>query len=394
MTGIDTLLDLTYPRILEHWKWLHAHPELSGHEEQTAAYVARQLRELGLDPVEGVGGFGVTALIQGAKPGKCLALRADMDALPITENTGLPFSSTNPGVMHACGHDAHTAMLLGVAEMLVSLRESLTGSVKLIFQPSEETADNSGAKRMIADGALEHPHVDAIIGQHDNANREIGTVTVRPGPVSAASDRFFITIEGKSCHAARPDDGVDAIVVGAQVITALQTIVSRSVSPLDSCVVTIGKVSGGTRYNVVADSFEIEGTCRTLNPAVRDRMPETMERIVKGIAESAGAGYSFRYVKGYSPVINHPDMCRLIRDTVIELTGSEDAVLTGLPSLGGEDFSFYAEQVPAAFYRVGCATPGAPFWPQHNEHFVPNEQALKQGAQVMLAATLRFLGRN
>ncbi len=365
--------------------------ELSGQEEQTAAYVARELRKLGLDPVEGVGGYGVTALIRGAKPGKCLALRADMDALPITEDTGLPFASTNPGVMHACGHDAHTAVLLGVAEMLVSLRDELPGCVKLIFQPSEETADNSGAKKMIADGVLESPHVDAIIGQHVNANRDVGHITVRSGVMSGASDRFFITIQGKSCHAARPNDGVDAVVVGAQVITALQSIVARNVPPISSSVITIGKVSGGTRYNVVADTFEMEGTCRNLDPAVRELIPQRMESIVKGIAEGMGAQYTFRYVKGYSPIINHPDMYRLVRDTVLELTDLEESELAGIPSLGGEDFSFYAEQVPAAFYRVGCHREGTPQWPQHNAHFVPDEQALKQGARIMATAALRYL---
>lgn len=390
MERTNSLLKQYAPIMLEHWKWLHAHPELSGQETQTAAYVAEQLRGMGLEPREHVGGHGVVALIQGAKPGKCLALRADMDALPITEETGLSFASTTPGVMHACGHDAHTAMLLCAAHVLTQLKDELHGSVKLIFQPSEETADNSGAKRMIADGALENPRVDAIIGQHVNPNRPTGVVTILEGAMSAASDRFFITIKGRSCHASKPNDGVDAIVVGAQVITALQSIVSRTVNPTDSCVITIGKVTGGTRYNVIADTFEMEGTCRNLNLSVRDAMPERMERIIRGITAGMGAEYEFRYVKGYSPIINDPDMFRLVRGTAAQLLGEENIVVPE-PALGGEDFSFFAERVPAAFYRTGCHKDGTPRYPVHNGHFVPDETALYHGAHIMIASAVNFL---
>lgn len=393
MKPADTLLKEYEQTMLAHWKWLHAHPELSGQEEQTAAYVADQLRGMGLEPREHVGGYGVVALIKGAKPGRCLALRADMDALPIAEATALPFASTNPGVMHACGHDAHTAMLLGAAYVLTQMKDELCGSVKLIFQPSEETADNSGAKRMIADGVLENPHVDAIIAQHVNPNRSTGTVTILDGAMSAASDRFFITIKGTSCHASKPSDGIDAIVAGAQVITALQTIVSRTVSPVDSCVITIGKVSGGTRYNVVADTFEMEGTCRNLNPAVRNAMPDRMERIVRGITEAMGAEYEFRYVKGYSPIINNPAMFRLVRGTAAQLLGEEHVVVPE-PSLGGEDFSFFAEKVPAAFYRIGCHREGTLRHPVHNDHFLPDEAALYHGASILIASAVRFLSQN
>ncbi len=392
MNQATTLLKQYEQTMLEHWKWLHAHPELSGQEKNTAAYVADQLRKMGLDPKENVGGYGVVALIQGSKPGKCLALRADMDALPITEETGVPFASQNPGVMHACGHDAHTAMLLSAAHVLNQMKEELRGSVKLIFQPSEETADNSGAKRMIADGVLEKPHVDAIIGQHVTLN-PTGKVTLRDGLASAASDRFFITVRGKSCHAAKPHDGVDAIVVGAQIISALQTIVSRNVGPMDNCVVTIGKVAGGTRYNVVADEFTMEGTCRNHSPAVRDAMPERMESIIRGIANGMGADYEFRYVHGYSPIINDPSMVQLVRRTAIHLRGEENVAEAAL-AMGGEDFSFFAEQVPAAFYRIGCHREGTPEWPAHNAHFIPDEGTLYHGAHVMVMSALNFLSQD
>ena len=393
MFPYDHLLDSVFPTVLEHWKWLHAHPELSGQEEHTAAYVADQLRKLGLEPTERVGGWGVTAMIQGAHPGKCLALRADMDALPIQEETGVPFASTVPGVMHACGHDAHTAMLLGVAQMLCQLRDQIHGSVKLVFQPSEEVSDSSGAKRMIADGVLENPKVDAIIGQHVNASRDLGDVSIRTGAISAASDRFFITVHGKSCHAARPSDGTDAIVLGAQVITALQSIVSRNVRPLDSSVLTIGKVTAGSRYNVVADTFEMEGTCRNLNPAVRDFMAQRMEEIIRGITQGMGGDYTFRYVRGYSPTINDPDMTQLVRDVATEVATPDMTISTGELGMGGEDFSFYAEQVPACFFRVGCHKVGAPKIPQHNAHFLPEEKTLYFGSRIMLASALRYLAQ-
>ena len=390
MDRLETLLKEYEPTMLEHWKWLHAHPELSGQEAETAAYVAARLREMGLEPQERVGGHGIVALIEGAKPGRCLALRADMDALPIEEKTGLPFASQNPGVMHACGHDAHTAMLLGAAWALNEWKDELCGSVKLIFQPSEETSNNSGAQRMIEDGVLEQPKVDAIIGQHVNPKRATGVMTTLEGAVSAASDRFFITIKGKASHAGKPNNGVDAIVAGAQVISALQTIVSRSVSPVDSCVITIGTVSGGTRYNVIADTFRMEGTCRNLNPAVRETLPERMEHIIRGITEGMGAEYEFRYVKGYDPILNDRSMFRLVYDTAVSLQGEENMVVPEL-SMDGEDFSYFAAQVPAVFYRIGCHKEGTPEYPLHNERFFPDPDTLYYGARVMVKSAIRYL---
>ena len=390
MEQAETLLKEYEQTMLEHWHWIHAHPELSGQEEQTAAYVAKCLREMGLEPWEHVGGHGVVALIEGGKPGRCLALRADMDALPITEETGLPFASQNPGVMHACGHDAHTAMLLGAAWVLNEMKSELCGSVKLIFQPSEETSNDSGARRMIEDGVLENPKVDAIIGQHVNPRRATGTVTTLEGAVSAASDRFFITIKGKASHAGKPNNGVDAIVAGAQVITALQTIVSRTVSPVDSCVITIGTVSGGTRYNVIADTFQMEGTCRNLNPAVREALPERMEHIVRGITEGMGAEYKFRYVKGYDSIINDRSMFRLVYETALGLRGEENMVVPER-SMDGEDFSLFAARVPAVFYRIGCRKESEPEYPLHNQRFAPDPDTLYHGARVMVASAIRYL---
>ena len=377
--------------VIRHRRWLHAHPELSGQEKHTAAYIASALRSMGLTPVEQVGGYGVVAVIQGREGGKCVGLRADFDALSIREQTGLPFASENPGVSHACGHDMHTAMLLGVAEVLQSMKEEFTGSVKLIFQPSEENATASGAKSMIADGVLENPHVDAIFAQHVSPAYPTGSVALNPGPMSASSDRFFITVGGKSSHGSAPETGVDAVVIGAQVITALQSIVSRSVSPLDSVVLTIGKVTAGSRYNIIAEECVMEGTCRTLNPQVQAQLPARMEAIIRGVAEGMGGTCQFQYHKGFIPTMNAPEACTLVQRTATTLLGEEHVIVPEKTAMIGEDFSFFAHEVPGTLYWLGAREPGAPFYPLHSDHFAPDEAAVTTGMQVMLSSALAYL---
>ena len=377
--------------VVEHRRWLHAHPELSGQEKETAAYIASALRELGLEPIENVGGYGVVAVIEGRKGDKCVGLRADFDALSIQEETGLPFASENPGVSHACGHDMHTAMLLGAARVLVGMKEEIAGTVKLIFQPSEENAADSGAKRMIADGVLEKPRVDAIFAQHVSPSFPTGAIAFNPGAMSASSDRFFITVKGKSSHGSEPESGVDAVAIGAQVITALQTIVSRNVSPLDSVVLTIGKVTAGSRYNIIAEECVMEGTCRTLNPKVQEQLPARMEAIVKGISESMGGSYEFRYVKGFIPTMNAPEEFELVRDTAQTLI--DNVIILKKTAMGGEDFSFFAREIPGAFYWLGCQKADAPFYPLHNNRFAPDEDAMKVGMEVMISSALAYLGK-
>ena len=392
MNSMEQLATRYWENVVAYRRWLHAHPELSGQEEKTAAYIAQALHEMGLSPTEHVGGYGVTALIQGRSPGRCVGLRADFDALPIAECTGLPFASENPGVSHACGHDTHAAMLLGAAHILNDLRDRFSGTVKLIFQPSEENAADSGAKKMIAAGVLDHPHVDAIIGQHVSPLCPSGKITVRRDAMSSASDRFFFTIHGQSSHASKPETGIDAIVVGTQVLSTLQTIVSRNVSPLDSSVLTVGTVRAGTGYNVLAETYEVEGTCRNQNLQVRDAIPARMEAIIRGVAEGMGARYTFRYVKGYSPVINAPEMYKLLVDTATGLIGAENVVPMEHASLGGEDFCFYAEQVPGVFYHLGCRKAGTDFWPIHNGHFSPDEEVMRIGRQILASTALNYLG--
>ena len=394
MERVDQLVQKYHETVLEHYKWLHQHPELSGEEKESAAYIAAALRKMGLEPIENVGGYGVTAVIEGKGEGKCIGLRADIDALPIQENTGLPYASQNPGVMHACGHDAHAAMLLGAAYVLNEMKDAFNGKVKLLFQPSEENSADCGSKRMIADGALENPHVDAVIAQHVSGSRFTGTMSTRPGALTAASDRFFITIEGTACHASSPHKGVDALLVGAQVVTALQSIVARNVAPLKSAVMTIGKMNAGDRYNVLAGRCEMEGTCRNLDPAVRDMVESRMESIIKGVCEGMGASYTFRYIRGYSPVINNEEMYALWKETADELLGEENAKRQETAELGGEDFSFFAEQVPGIYYWLGSRVPGGAKAPVHNEKFKPDTDSFLVGERVMVTMALKYLAKN
>ena len=391
MEDIKGLIAKHWEAVQQHRYWLHAHPELSHEEKNTAAYIAQALRDMGLEPRENIGGYGVTAVIEGRGPGKCVGLRADFDALPIEECTGLPYSSQTPGVAHSCGHDAHTAMLLGAAYVLLDLRDQFDGAVKLVFQPSKEDAAGSGAKAMVADGVLENPKVDAMFGQHVQPEYPTGKIAVRNGVMNAASDRFFITIHGKNSHGSAPENGIDAIVIAAQVISALQTIVARNVGPLDSAVVTIGTIRGGNRYNVIADEVVLEGTCRNLNLAVRDAMPQRIENIVKGVTEGMGGSCDFKYVTGYSPMVNNPTLFPLAKRVLAEVVGEDGIVCPENASLGGEDFCFYGEKVPSFYYWTGVRGEGQPYYPLHNGHFTPDEAALPIGMEVLVTSALRFL---
>lgn len=391
MTDLESRIDSVYDAVIRHRRWLHQNPELSGQEKHTAAYIADCLRKMGLSPKENMGGYGVTAVIEGKPGGKCIGLRADFDALGQLEDTGLPFASQNPGVCHACGHDLHTAMLLGAAQVLCDLKEQFTGTIKLIFQPSEENVSDSGAKKMIAAGVMEEPHVDAMLAQHVGPQYPTGTVALRSGAMSASSDQFFIEIHGKSSHGSAPENGVDAVTIGAQVISALQTIVSRTLSPQDSAVLTIGTVNAGSRYNIIADSFRMEGTCRTLNPQVQDAMAQKMEDIIKGITHGMGGSYTFSYNKGYPPVINDAVACNAVLDSMKNLLGEENVTLLDKSAMIGEDFAFFAQAVPSVFYWLGCTAESAAFYPLHSNHFAPDEEAMRTGIHVMISSALALL---
>ena len=392
MSEVRKIIDKYWDKVKEHRIWLHQHPEPSGKEKETSAYIAKTLREMGLEPTEHVGGYGVTAVIEGKGEGKCVGLRDDFDALEVVEDNDLPFHSLTPGMAHACGHDSHTAMLLGAAYVLNEMRDQFSGKVKLLFQPSEENAADSGAKKMIADGCLENPHVDAVFGQHVWPSYDTGYVAVRNGAMMASSDRFFITVHGKNSHGSAPENGIDAIMIASYVVAALQSIVSRNVGPLDSAVVTIGKMNGGSRYNVIADEVVMEGTCRNLNPAVRNTMPQRIENIVKGVVEGMGGTYDFNYMMCYSPTVNDPKQFELVRDVIRDVVGPDHLVIPEHSALGGEDFSFYCEKVPSCFFWLGCHDPAKPRYPIHHGSFYPEWESLPIGMEVLVTSALRYLG--
>ncbi len=369
----------------------HRIPEIGFEEYETSALIAQKLRALGLQPRTGIGGTGVVALIEGAHPGKTLLMRADMDGLPIEERTGLPYASTHPGRMHACGHDTHVTMLLAAAQLLLERREDLHGCVKLVFQPAEEGL--GGARAMIEDGVLENPHVDAAIGCHIWNDMPVGLVGVREGPIMAASDRIKITIEGQGGHGAMPHHAVDAIATAAQVVTTLQTIVSRRVSPLQAGVVTIGTIHGGYASNIIADRVEMQGTVRSFDEDVWEQMPIQIEQVVTGVCAAMGVRGTVEYHRGVPTTVNDSGMTKLVREAAIEALG-EERVVVPEQSTGGEDMSLFLRAAPGCFFYVGSQNPakGADK-PHHHPEFEVDEDAMPNGVKVLVASALRYLGK-
>lgn len=373
---------------------IHSHPELSQHEERTAGLVASVLGSLGLEVTRNVGGHGVVGLLRGKGEGRTVGLRADMDALPLNEDTGLPYASQTSGVMHACGHDTHTAMLLGAASVLAGMREELRGNVKFIFQPAEELNPTGGAPGMIRDGVLENPNVDGLFALHVWPAYETGKIAVRSGSTMAASDRIFLTVRGKTAHGSRPDQGLDAIVAASHVITGLQAIISRSVSPLDSAVLTIGTIHGGYRYNVIPDCVKLEGTVRTLSPEVQERMPGLITRTAQGIAEGLGGTCEVEYVKGYPPLVNDSVLAAKACEAVRSRLGEDAVILPGQPDLTAEDFAFFARERPAVMAWLGCRPEGVRLEDTamlHNTKFCPDEECFKFGIEYLAGCAVDFL---
>ena len=354
---------------------LHQFPELSWQERRTAEQICRVLDELGLKYRCNVAGTGVVADLPGACDRPLVALRADTDALPVLEETGLPFASQNPGVMHACGHDVHTTMLLGAAALLAADRE-LPGPVRLIFQPAEEMG--SGASAMIDAGVLDN--VAMIFGGHVDRHFKVGSIAVTEGPVNASTDSFTIRITGRGGHAARPHETVDAVVVGSLMVMALQTIVSREVNPLSPSVVTVGRFDAGTANNVIAGQAVLEGSIRAQDPAVRLALQRSVERIAKSIGQLHGAQAEFSIGEGTPPLINPPESTALARRAAAEAVGLERVTRMDLASMGGEDFSYYLERVPGCYVRFGTARDGVEQFPAHSSKFDVDEQSLAVGA--------------
>ncbi|WP_377888854.1 M20 family metallopeptidase [Alkalihalobacillus sp. R86527] len=368
--------------VIEMRRHLHSNPEVSGEEQNTATFISNKLNEYGIPFVSGIAGNGIKGIVDGGKSGPTVALRADIDALPINEKTSCEFKSTNDGVMHACGHDAHTAMLLGAAKLLVEQREEIRGKVLLVFQPSEEDAPIGGAQPMMDDGLFEDDEPDAIFGQHVWPDLPVGQIGISDREMMGASDRFKVTFHGKGGHASMPHQTADAIMIANTAIMQLQTIVSRNIDPLQSAVLTVGKFDAGYRYNVIADTAEIEGTVRTFDPIVRNQMKERFHEIIESSSSSMGGEAEIEYVEGYPATVNHERWAKRVRETVRRHHG-EEAVPSVNPSLGGEDFSRYLKQYPGAFFWLGVMPENGKPFPLHDPYFELNEKALSLGVEML-----------
>ena len=380
---IKSLSKAYFPDTVKIRRHIHQNPELSFEEKNTAAFVAAELRARGLTPQEGVAGTGVTALIEGEKPGsRVIALRADMDALPIVEQNDVPYRSQNPGVMHACGHDVHTSSLLAAARILHQLRDELEGSIKLIFQPGEEKAPG-GASMMIREGVLENPKVNSIIGQHVAPNIPVGKVGFREGMYMASTDEIYMRVHGKGGHGAAPHMTVDPVVVASNISVSLQQIISRNRNPSYPSVLTFGKMIAEGATNIIPDEVYIEGTFRCMNEEWRAEGLERMKKMAEGIADAMGARCEFWIVKGYPFLQNHPELTRRIRRHATEYVGSENIVDLDL-WLAGEDFAFYSQVTDASFYRLGTRNEARGIISGvHTPTFDIDEAALEVGPGLM-----------
>lgn len=381
-------LEELFAEMVEFRRDLHMHPELSFEEERTPRKVAAYLESLGLEVRTGVGGRGVVGVLEGARPGRTVALRADFDALPIQEENDVPYASQVPGVMHACGHDIHTATLLGVAKALSEVRDRIAGRVVFIHQFAEEKSPG-GAKPMIDDGCLDG--ADVVFGAHVWSNLPLGTVGVKAGNAMAAADSFEIEIQGRGGHGAMPHETVDPIVVASQLVLALQQVVSRRVDPLEPAVVTVGSLHAGNAFNVIPDTALLKGTVRTFDEGVRHDIEEAIARIAEGTCLAAGASAEVCYRRGYPAVRNHPAEIEVVARLAREALG-DDAVVPMAPIMGGEDFAYYLQERPGAFFFVGGANAelGMDF-PHHHPRFDVDERSMLVAGRLFLAVVLDAL---
>ncbi len=401
---IDGLAEAAQPSVVEWRRWFHANPELSNREFDTSARVAEILRGMGLEPRTGIAHTGVVALLEGGKPGPLVAIRADMDALPVTEQTGLPFASTatteyqvkDEGVMHACGHDSHLAMALGAAQVLSELRDELPGSVLFVFQPAEEGApvgEEGGAALMIEEGAFEGLDPEAVFGIHVGFTNGDDLIATKPGPMMAASDRFHISVNGRQTHGAVPWNGVDPVVLSAQIIMALQTIPSRQLNVTRApAVLSVGIVRGGVRYNVIPDSVEMQGTIRSFDPAQREYIHAAIPRTAEAIAASAGATVDVEILPGPRPVINDDDLTAKMMPVLEQVLGGP--VGTVLPQTVAEDFSEYGQLAPSLFLFLNERAPGVPAEGQPTNHsplFNVHEPNMQVGVRAFAHMVVSYL---
>ncbi len=389
---IKDLLQESKDWIVEQRRHLHQFPEASQKEFRTSEYIISILEDLNLYEIKtGFYNTGVTGLIKGSRPGPTIGLRFDIDALEMKEKTDLPFASQNQGLMHACGHDGHTAMGLGAAKILTSLKAEFPGSIKLIFQPAEEDGwSGGGAQYLIKEGVLEDPEVKAILGMHIWPNLTVGKIATRSGGIMGASDPFQIEITGQGGHASQPHFTVDPIVIGSQIVNNLQTIVSRNTDPFEQVVISVGVFNGGTRYNTIPDQVTLKGTVRTFNQEVRDKVEARMKEIIEKTAEGLGGRAEFNYIRGYPPVVNNQGLVQLAEKTLSRPDSLTELVLEERPAPTGEDFAYFARAVPGLFLWLGAAeskdSPGL-----HSPYFDFPEEILLNGVQALLLLAINWL---
>jgi len=407
--AIAAAADKIEAKVIAWRRDLHQNPELGNREFRTSKLLAAHLRSLpGIEVQEKIAHTGVIGILKGGKPGPVVALRADIDALPVKELVDVPFKSqvmtewngVQCGVMHACGHDAHTSILMGVAEILSAMRDKIPGTVKFIFQPAEEGApgeEEGGARLMIKEAALKNPDVQAIFGLHVTSNHHTGQVGYRVGPMMASSDTFKVFVKGVQTHGAQPWRGVDPIVTSAQIVMGLQQIVSRKMDiAKEPSVVTVGSIHGGNRDNIIPDDVSMEGTIRTFDEAQRDSIHEHVKRISEMIAAAGGAKASVSIKRGYDVTVNHPALTEWAIPTLGRIAGEQNVGVVD-KVCGAEDFSFYQKEVPGLFYRLGCTPPATKIndsAPGHSPRFYLDENCLKLGVKLQCALTLDWLSAN
>ncbi len=377
----------------------HMHPELSNREERTSRVIAEKLKALGLEDIRtGVSRYGVVAMLKGAKPGPVVAIRADMDALPIEETIDVPYKSKNKGVKHACGHDIHMTVALGTAEVLSRMRSEVAGSVKFIFQPAEEgppEGETSGAARMVEEGALDNPRPQAIFALHDTPALKVGQLGYGTGPLLASADSFTIRVTGKRVHAAWPHQGIDPIVISAEMIAALQTIRSRRIDPLESMVLTIGSIHGGNRHNIIPDEVVMEGTVRTHNEQVRERVRTLMKEILTGTAATHGATAQLTWsTQSYPPTVNNTSEVEAALPALRRSAGAANVIRTP-PVMGAEDYSYFLKTIPGFMFWLGVANPEKGMTAMlHTADFDADEASLPIGVKAMTNLVLDYMDRH
>jgi amidohydrolase len=388
VNNIDNLVNQVKDEVVNWRRFLHRNPEVSFQEEKTSDFVYETLISFGNLEVSRPTKTSVMARLLGEQPGKVVAIRADMDALPIQEENTFDFVSQIPGVMHACGHDGHTAVLLGTAKILSSLKAQIKGEVRFLFQHAEETLPG-GAEEMVQAGVMDG--VDLVIGQHLWSPMETGKIGIGYGPVMASMDTFYLTIQGKGGHAAMPHQTIDSIVIATQVVSNLQQIVSRNIDPIDPVVLSVTKFIGGTTHNVIPDTVEIVGTTRTLNNSVRESLPQRMEEIIQGITKAHHATYTFKYDFGYLPVDNDQSVTSVIEEMARKVVGNQN-VIQMRPTMGGEDFSAYQQKAPGTFFFVGAGkVDKGIIYPHHHPKFTIDEDSLEIALRMFIEATFEFL---